>query len=210
MGQKNSQTNKFELKNFKDVYDYCYLNGIMDINSFIESCFKKGFDIEKYGLLGTEEKIIEREVIKEVKIEIPVEKLVESIKYVDREVIKEVPVEKVVTKIEYICDKNEEKELLLKIEQLESENQKFSTINSELEAKIQEFSTITQKTTKIFQDKDDEKLKSLQATLQSLKKQLSLKDETIKELENKLKQLENIKINQGAVFMKNSNLSQNL
>lgn len=210
MGQKSSQTNKFELKNFKDVYDYCYINGIMDINSFIESCFKKGFDIEKYGLLGNEDKIIEKEIIKEIRVEVPVEKIVEVIKYVDREIIKEVPVEKVVTKIENICYNPEENELLLKIQQLESENKKFSTMNSELESKIQEFSNITQETTKIFQDNNDEKVKMLQGTLQNLKKQLSLKEETIKELENKIKELENLKINQGAVFMKSSNLSQNL
>ena len=203
MEQKNSQTHKVEIKNFKDVFDYCYLNSITDINSFINSCFKKGFDIEKYGLLGNESQIVE----KEVRVEVPVEKIIEKeirieipvevIRYVDREVIKEVPVEKVVTKIENICYENEKNELLLKIQQLESEKQ--------------EFYTITQETTKIFQDNNsDEKVKMLQGTLQSLKKQLSLKDETIKELESKIKQLENLKINQGAVFMKGSNLNQNL
>ena len=202
MEQKNSQTHKFEIKNFKDVFDYCYLNGITDINLFINSCFKKGFDIEKYGLLGTEEKIVE----KEIRVEVPVE----IVKYIDREIVREVPVEKVVEKIVDIYDKTKENELILKIQQLESEKQEFYTKNTELESKLQKFSTITQETTKIFQDNSDEKFKMLQGTLQSLKKQLSLKDETIKELESKIKQLENLKINQGAVFMKGSNLNQNL
>jgi hypothetical protein len=93
---------------------------------------------------------------------------------------------------------------------LESENQKFSTINIELEDKLQKFSTITEETTKILHYNQDDKLKLLQGTLLSLKKELSLRDEKLKELENKIKELENIKINQGAVFLKGSNLTQNL
>lgn len=177
MEQKNSQTPNFQLKNFKDVFDYCYLNGITDINSFVERCFKKGFDIEKYGLLG--DNVTEKEVIKEIRVEVPVEKIVEVVKYVDREVIKEVPFEKIVEKI------------------------------IEKEVPVEKVVTITE-TKEIVTTKDDEKVKMLQGTLQSLKKQLSLKDETIKDLENRLKQLEGIKINQGAVFLKSSNLSQKL
>ena len=174
----------------------------MDINSFVNKCFKQGFNIEKYGLLGSDTKI-------EPEIQV-VEKIVEEIKYVEKEIIKEVPVEKIVTKIEYISDKSNEDVLLVKIRELESENQKFSIINSELESKIQKFSTITEETTKIFQYNQDDKLKLLQGTLLSLKKELSLRDEKIKELENIIKELENIKINQGAVFLKGSNLKQNL
>jgi len=95
-----------EIKNNKEIYDFCMVNGITDINKFIQDCFKQGFDIKRYGFLGeTEyvEKIVE--VIKEVPGP-PVE--IEVIKYVDREVIKEVPVEKIVSKIEYIYDKKED------------------------------------------------------------------------------------------------------
>ena len=98
MGQKDSQTHNFEITNFKDVYDYCYLNKVMDINSFVNKCFKQGFDIEKYGLLGKtgddNEKRVEIEVIREKQVEIPVEVIKEVEKIV--EVIKEVPVEKIV------------------------------------------------------------------------------------------------------------------
>jgi tRNA nucleotidyltransferase/poly(A) polymerase len=174
----------------------------MDINLFVDKCFKQGFNIEKYGLLSSDTKIEPETQI--------VEKIVEVIKYVEKEIIKEVPVEKIVTKIEYICDKTNENELLLKIQELESENQKFSTINIELEDKLQKFSTITEETTKILHYNQDDKLKLLQGTLLSLKKELSLRDEKLKELENKIKELENIKINQGAVFLKGSNLTQNL
>jgi hypothetical protein len=208
MGKKDLRTHNFEILNFKEVYDYCYLNKVMDINSFVDKCFKQGFSIEKYGLLGSDTEIEpEVQVIEKI---VETIKEVEVIKYVDKEVVKEVPVEKIVTKIEYICDKTNENELLLKIQELESENQKFSTINTELEDKLQKFSTITEETTKIFHYNQDDKLKLLQGTLLNLKKELSLRDEKLKELENKIKELENIKINQGAVFLKGSNLTQNL
>ena len=91
MAQKNSQTHKVEVKNFKEIYDYCYLNEIVDVNSFIDKCLKQGFDIQKYGMLGsepkvqTEVKVVEKivEVIKEVQLP---PKEIEVIKYVDREV----------------------------------------------------------------------------------------------------------------------------
>lgn len=201
MAQKNSQTHKVEVKNFKEIYDYCYLNEIVDVNSFIDKCLKQGFDIQKYGMLGsepkveTEVKVVEKivEVIKEIQLP---PKEVEVIKYVDREVIKEIPVEKVVTKIEYISYKNEEDELLLKIQQLEEENRKLSISNQE--------------TTKVTQDNSTDKIKMLQETLLKQKKELSLKTDKIKELDEKIKQLESLKINQGAVFMKSSNLNQNI
>jgi hypothetical protein len=82
----------------------------------------------------------EKEVVKIEYIEVPVDKIVEVVKYVDvpveiikeviviqeveKEVIKEVPVEKVVTKIEYISDNTQTNELLLKIQQLETEMSK--------------------------------------------------------------------------------------
>ena len=86
------------------VSAFCSTNNLEDIDDFMYRCFKKGFDIEKYGLLGKtggeQEKRVEIEVIREIRVEVPVE--VEKIV----EVIKEVPVEKVVTKIEYISDNN--------------------------------------------------------------------------------------------------------
>ena len=110
----------------KDVQTFCKLNKIDDVNSFMYDCFKKGFNIEKYGLLDTTkpeviekevekivfrevEKIVEVPVIEYIEVEKEVEKIVEVVKeiptsptevevirYVDREIIKEVPVEKVV------------------------------------------------------------------------------------------------------------------
>jgi|688.fasta_scaffold54009_4 hypothetical protein len=238
MGQKNSQTHKFEIKNFKDVYDYCYLNGIMDINSFVDNCFKQGFDIEKYGLLGktlndgekdlktsgVQEKWVEKEVIVEKRVEVPVEVIKEVEKIV--EVIKEVPVDRVVEKIIKTSDDTQINELLSKIEQLNGE---ISIKCLEIDKIRQEFSTKTKEMENIFQNemskKDKEldelrhkldipvtnsKVNMLQETLVKLKKELTEKNQQNDNLKSKIEELESIKINQGAVFMKGSNLTENL
>ena len=154
MEQNNFSIINLSQKEIKDIQRFCELNKIEDIPSFLRDCAWKGYEIEKFGLLGkmggVQEKRVEIEVIREKRVEIPVEvikevvkveyvevpvevikevpvdKIVEVIKEVPvervviQEVIKEVPVEKVVTKIEYISDKTSENELLLKIQQLEN------------------------------------------------------------------------------------------
>jgi hypothetical protein len=154
-----------EIKNNKEVYDFCMHNGITDINKFIQDCFKQGFDIRKYGLLGKTlnegekdlikevivEKIVEVQVEVEKIVEVPVERIVEKLvetikevpveKVVIKEVIKEVPIEKVVEKEVFITDDKQVNELLLKIQQLESDKQKFSNITGEMEVERQNFST---------------------------------------------------------------------
>ena len=134
--QKTIVLNKDELK---DLESYCALNKF-NVDEIIKSSFKQGFSIEKYGLLGNmggiQEKRVEIEVIREKRVEIPVEVIKEVVKieYVEvpvekivevikevlvekeviKEIIKEVPVEKIVT----IYDNSSESELLLKIQQL--------------------------------------------------------------------------------------------
>ena len=120
----------------------------------------------------TVEKPVERlvEVIKEV----PVEKIVEVTKEIPvekvviQEVIKEVPVEKVVTKTEYISDNTKTNELLLKIQQLESERQEFSTKLDVKVKEVEKFSTITQEMENIFQDKMSKKEQELDELRHSL------------------------------------------
>ena len=214
MVQKNSQTHKFDIKNFKEIYDYCYLNEIIDINSFIEKCLKQGFDIEKYGLIGEDsgktdgigEKQTEIEVIREIRVEVPVE----VIKYVDKEVIKEIKVEVPVEKIVYIYDKtsSELEEKIFHLEQeLDGERRKFSTKTEEMSKKDKELDEIRRS---LDINLDENKTKMLTDTLTKLRKEISEKNQLIEELKNKIKELETIKINQGAVFMKGSNLTQNL
>ena len=211
-----------------DILQYCKINNIEDVSMFVTQCFKQGFDIKKYGFLGNSlnegEKHLITEVIVEKRIEIPVE------------VIKEVPVEKVVTKIEYICDKDSENELLLKIQQLE---QTIFHLNDAFESERQEFSTKTQEMENIFQDKmskkedeldelrrnldkppveiitevvsnDNSKQKMLESTLQNLRKEMANKNLLIAELEQKNKQLESQNNHTPAVYLKGSNLSEKM
>ena len=97
----DSSTFNFSLQEEKEIKDFCKLNEL-NYNQFIKECFDKGYRIEKYGLLTIDgQTVIEKEVIKEVIKEIPVEKIVggieekEVIKEVEvlKEVIKEVPIE---------------------------------------------------------------------------------------------------------------------
>jgi hypothetical protein len=124
----------FNEKIMQTLSAYCLENEIKDIDNFIFKCFKQGFDIKKYGLLGETlnegekhlktdvigEKEIIKEIIVEKRVEIPVEviKEVEKIVEVPIEVIKEV--EKIVT----IYDKSGENELGEKIAELKEEMSK--------------------------------------------------------------------------------------
>ena len=213
MVQRNSQTYNIEIKNVKEVYDYCLLNKILDIDEFINKCFKNGFHTEKYGLLGNSlndgekdlktgivgEKQVEIEVIREIRVEVPVEiikeveKIVEVIKEVPvekiviQEVIKEIPVERIVK----VSDDTQINELLSKIQLLENRPPEIVEIVKEVE-------------------KTNDKTLMLQETLNKLRKELTDKNSKITELEGTINNLEQINKNQGAVFMKGSNLSQNL
>ena len=250
----------------QSVSAFCSSNNIEDIDDFIYRCFKQGFDISKYGLLGKtlndgekdlktdeigeknlrdsrktcgieekragieviREKQEEKEVIQTVEVIKEVEKIVEVevIKYVDKEIIKEVPIEKVVTKIEYISDKTGEDELFGKIKQL---NENIFHLNQELGNERKIFSTKTTEMENIFQNEmskkdeeldqlrrnldiklDENKLKMMGETLQKLRKELSLKDKKIEELESINKQLENVKVNQNATYLNGSNITRRL
>jgi hypothetical protein len=135
-----------------------------------------------------------KEVVKVEYVEVPVEKIVE--------VIKEVPVEKIVT----IYDNSSEDELLLKIQQLESEKQIFSTKTQELEGEVRKFSTITTEMENIFHNimsKKDEELNELRHSLNKppiqIIKEVLVQDTTALDelllersvLKNKVNELEN-------------------
>ena len=189
MEKKNYLT--LNKQNQKDLTDYCKLNNIEDVDKFFQKCFKRGYDIERYGLIGNNtEKIIEY-VEKEIPIEV--------IKYVEKETIKEV--EKIVEIIKEVP-------VELKI---------FST-NEVIVEKIVEVPIEVEKIVeKIVQvevikevEKPNEKMGMLQETLMKLRREIGDKDKTITELNNKIEQLEKLVSNTGAVYMKGSNISQNL
>lgn len=103
-----SNFKKKKTLNLDDEFiQYCQLNNIDDVEKLAKETFNRGFSFLKYPdtpIKSTKEKIIEKEVIKEV----PVEKIVEVIKEVPvekvviKEVIKEVPVEKIVEVIKEV------------------------------------------------------------------------------------------------------------
>jgi len=101
-------TLKLDSKEYKDLTRYCELNKFVP-EDIVKKSYLEGFMIEKYGLLGKtggeQEKRVEIEVIREKRVEVPVEVIKEVVKVeyvevpVEKEIIKEVPVEKVVEKI---------------------------------------------------------------------------------------------------------------
>jgi hypothetical protein len=179
--------------------------GEKDLRDSRKTC---GIEEKREGIEVIREKQEEKEVIQTV------------------EVIKEVPVEIVVEKIIYTTDDIQINELGGKIAKLEQE---LSTKTTEIGTIRQEFSTKTEETENIFQNemsKKDEELDELrqkldilvtnnranmlQETLLKLRKDLILKDKRIEELEGINKQLETIKVSQGAVYLKGSNITQRL
>jgi predicted RNase H-like nuclease (RuvC/YqgF family) len=217
----------FNKKTIQSVLSFCELNKIDDTDKFFKKCFQSGFNIEKYGLLGNslndeekhlktdgiEEKHTEIEVIVEKRVEVPVEVIREVEKIV--EVIKEVPVEKKV----YITDDSQMEKLTQEIERLQKlkEIHDLDQENShkelfELIKKVKELEKELDKSPiEIIKEVDNnEKLKMMGETLQKLRKELSLKDKKIEELEGINKQLESIKVSQGAVYLKGSNITQKL
>jgi len=208
MEQKDSKI--FNKTIMQSVSSFCDANNIEDKDNFIYLCFKQGFDIKKFGLLGETlnegEKDLKTGEIEEIRVEVPVE------------VIREV--EKIVTKIEYICDKSGENELLLKIKQLEEEmskkDEKLDELRRNLDITLDEPTVeIIKEVEKIVEvikevEKPNDRVEMLQETLISLRKELQTKNERIKELEKINRDLENLSSNKGAVFLRGSNLNNRI
>jgi DNA repair exonuclease SbcCD ATPase subunit len=208
MEQKDSKI--FNKTIMQSVSSFCDANNIEDKDNFIYLCFKQGFDIKKFGLLGETlnegEKDLKTGEIEEIRVEVPVE------------VIREV--EKIVTKIEYICDKSGENELLLKIKQLEEEmskkDEKLDELRRNLDISLDEPPVeIIKEVEKIVEvikevEKPNDRVEMLQETLISLRKELQTKNERIKELEKINRDLENLSSNKGAVYLRGSNLNNRI
>jgi hypothetical protein len=187
---------KLTTSQLKSVQEYCKLNNIEDVDKFITKCYTEGFNIKKYGLLGDdsgkiggiEEKQVEIEVIKEIRVEVPVE----VVKYV------EVPVE-IIKEIEVI--KEVEKEV---IKEVPVEIIKEKIVNVIQEVPVPNIDKIGD------EPKSNDKVLLLQETLQKLRKELTEKNSRITELEEINKRLESIRVEQGAVYLKGSNIKETM
>ena len=71
MEQKNSLIIDISRQDHKDLISFCELNEITDIDGFVKLCYRKGYYVERYGLLnqGQLPEVIEREFEKEVIVE---------------------------------------------------------------------------------------------------------------------------------------------
>ena len=239
MEQNNFSTINLSQKEIKDIQRFCELNKIEDIPSFLRECAWKGYEIEKFGLLGkmggVQEKRVEIEVIREKRVEIPVEvikevvkveyvevpvevikevpvdKIVEVIKEVPvervviQEVIKEVPVEKIVT----IYDNSTENELLLKIQQLENRPPEIVEVEKiiEIEKEVEKIVEVIKEVVVEKTTTDNSKQKALEETIQKIRTELQLKNKEINDLKLTISDIQK----QGgskSVYMDGSNLGK--
>jgi len=239
MEQNNFSTINLSQKEIKDIQRFCELNKIEDIPSFLHTCAWKGYEIEKFGLLGKtggiEEKRVEIEVIREKRVEIPVEvikevvkveyvevpvevikevpvdKIVEVIKEVpvDRvviqEVIKEIPVEKIVT----IYDNSSENELLLKIQQLENRPPEIVEVEKivEIEKEVEKIVEVIKEVVVEKTTTDNSKQKALEETIQKIRTELQLKNKEINDLKLTISDIQKQGGSKG-VYMDGSNLGK--
>ena len=239
MEQNNFSTINLSQKEIKDIQRFCELNKIEDIPSFLRTCAWKGYEIEKFGLLGKtggiEEKRVEIEVIREKRVEIPVEvikevvkveyvevpvevikevpvdKIVEVIKEVPvervviQEVIKEIPVEKIVT----IYDNSSENELLLKIQQLENRPPEIVEVEKivEIEKEVEKIVEVIKEVVVEKTTTDNSKQKALEETIQKIRTELQLKNKEINDLKLTISDIQKQGGSKG-VYMDGSNLGK--
>jgi hypothetical protein len=153
----------------KDLLSYCNLNDLL-ISSVVKDSFTTGFNIERYGLLNTggiREKQVEKEVIVEKRVEIPVEviKEVVRIEYVEVEkpieVIKEVTVDRIFEKVVEVI-KEVPVEKIVYVTDQEEMNSKIFQKEQEFEEQRQIFSTKTQELENIFHNEKNELLLKIQ------------------------------------------------
>ena len=241
----------------KDLISYCNLNDLR-ISEVIKKSYLEGFNIERYGLLNTggiREKQVEKEVIVEKRVEIPVEviKEVVRIEYVEVEkpieVIKEVIVDRIVEKvvevikeisvekIVYVTDQEEmNSKIFQKEQEFEEQRQIFSTKTQELEnifhnekkellSKIQELETKGPEVKEIIREVEvikeiviekegdsslKPKLEALQSTVQKLKQDNIEKDKKIREYEQTIQDIQKFQEEKKAMFLRGSNLDDKL
>lgn len=170
----------------KDLVSYCNLNDLR-ISEVIKKSYLEGFNIERYGLLsgkvgGTQEKQVEKEVIREKRVEIPVEVIKEVIKieYVEVpvEVIKEVSVEKIVEVIKEVPVDRVVEKIVEVTKEIPVERVVIKEVIKEV--------PVEKVVTKIEYISDNSQTKELLSKIQELENQMSKKDENLEELRRDL------------------------
>ena len=187
----------------KDLISYCNMNDLR-ISEVIKKSYLEGFNIERYGLLnvgGTREKQVEKEVIVEKRVEIPVEvikevvrveyvevpveKIVEIIKEVPVEkvveIIKEVPVERVVEKVVEIIKEIPVEKVVIKdvIKEVPVDKVVYVTDQEEMNTKIFQKEQEFEQQRKVFSTKTQEMENIFQ-------EEMSKKDKELDELRHSL------------------------
>jgi chromosome segregation ATPase len=185
MDPKNSKI--FSKEMMQAVSAFCLAQEIKDVDNFVYLCFKQGFDIRKYGLLGKtlnegekhlktgeiQEKQVEIEVIKEIRVEVPVEVIKEVEKIV------EVPVEKIVEVIKEVpVDRVVEKEIIREI-----------PVEKIVVQEVIKEVPVDRVVEKIILTSDDTQINELLLKIQELENEMSKKNNDLDELLSKIEQL---------------------
>jgi predicted RNase H-like nuclease (RuvC/YqgF family) len=173
-----------------DLESFITLNKIEDEDKFNKKCWKQGFDIEKYGLLvpvGT---------VQEKIIEIPIEKIVE--KEIIREIfvdkIVELPVEVVIEKQVFLTDDQKVSELIAELEKAQNQivnlSQEILRLSSKppvekiIEVPVE---VVVEKIVEVGSlEETNKKQQMLQETIQKLRQELQKKTQEISDLNEKI------------------------
>ena len=107
----------------EEIWDYCRLNDIPNIDDFILKMVSQGFTVEKYGAAPTAKERIVEKIVEKI-VEVKVDKIIEK--------IVEVPVEKEV----YITDNNEIKTLANQITKLETDRNYYKKEMEDFQLKL--------------------------------------------------------------------------
>lgn len=166
-------------KKLKDeIWEYCRLNDIPNIDEFIIKMVRQGYTVEKFGAtpIGTGE-VKEIEKIVEVVKELPIE--------VIKEVIVEKPIDRIIEKEIYVTDDDQVNELGGKITKLE---ENIFQLNEELSSERKNFSTKIEEMENNFQNEMSKKNEELDEVRRSLDIYLDIsKEENEKIIEGKRK-----------------------
>ena len=197
------------VETIKEVVKVEYVEVEKPIEKIVEKEIIKEVPIEKF---------VEKEIIKEVIKEVPIEKVVV------KEVIKEIPIEKVVEKIIKVSDDTQINELLSKIQQLENQPAKIVEVVKEVpvdKVVVQEKIVEVVKEIPVEVVKEviiektssgdlQSKIDALQNTVQKLKHDNIEKDKKIKEFEKTIQDIQKFQEDKKAMFLRGSNLDDNL